>query len=130
MHPVFAILGAGAAGFGASVLGLGCAVLISQGDIGYGLLIALPLGGLVTTLWSDVDALYTALGQALYFAVILFAAGAEHRHRDLALDVTRGLVLAVVGAIAGFLLGAIGGAIGVKLRPSAKTAIPEARRVH
>lgn len=128
---VFAVLGGGAAGMGTSMLGVGIATIVDPHQIATAFFIAAPLGALLTTLLvHEVEALHTAVGQALIFAVFAgIAVGQSGSRPDLILSV----ILAGVGAIIGFLLGAAGGAFGVRLRgepPPPAADLPEARQVH
>jgi hypothetical protein len=129
---VFAVLGSGTAGFGASLLGVGIASLVELRHIATGFFIAAPMGAMLVTLFvAEVEALHTALGQALLYAVFLAVIGLGKGSADSG-DLVMAAILAGVGAILGFLLGAAGGAFGVRLRGEPKAAhdLPEARQVH
>ena len=98
-------------------------------QIATGFFIAAPVGALLVTLMvREVEAVHTALGQALVYALFMAAVGLRGARGDFVLAA----ILAGVGAIIGFLLGAAGGAFGVRFRGEpAKTAdLPEARQVH
>lgn len=128
---VFAVLGAGAAGFGASVLGVGIASLIELRHMATGFFIAAPLGALLTTLLvTEVEAIHTAFGESLLFAALLTVVGLG---KGVEFDYGLAAFLCVVGAITGWLVGAAGGAIGVHLRGTPKPPdadLPKARQVH
>ncbi len=128
VHVVFAVLGAGAAGFGASVLGIGIAMIVDMQHIASAFFLAAPLGAMFTTWFvSEVEALHTALGEAVVFAVFVGIIGVTDGSKA---DLVLGLMLAGVGAVIGFLLGAAGGAFGVHFRRRFGAEIPQARQVH
>jgi len=118
-----AVLGAGAASFGAGIIVLGVGVLISESAAVVALLIGAPLGGILVTRFARVETAQCAIGQAVLAGFIVALAitpdGLPFR-----------LVMGAVGALLGWLPGVIGGAIGVALRPR-RTApdLPAARKV-
>lgn len=130
---VAAVLAAGAACFGAAVLGVGLATLVGIEQMLYGLLIASLGGAFLATLFvPEIEAAHTAAGQGLYFGVISGVFGVTEIHNGsvgdnlLALAMSGGL-----GGAVGWLFGALGGAVGARLRTEAPpaTELPEARRI-
>lgn len=119
---VFAVVGAGAAGLGAAMLGIGVALLVGTDAIVLSALLAIPFGAFVTTRFTNLEALDAALGIALVFGggtVVISLGG----------NVGLGLLGGFMAAVLGWLLGGIGGAIGVKLRPEPHPDLPEARQL-
>ena len=116
---VFLRLGAGAAGLGAAMIGVGLAQLASKDVIVLGLVLGAVTGGLLAARVTTAGIRDTALGQSAMFTLL-----------GACIDPGSSLIAILMAcALGGLIFGGAGGWLGVKLRSRARPDLPEARQV-